>query len=74
MWVPLDDPSVKWKAFPRYSLEGDNFSMWSYLDIHGNWSAPWARVSAGLSDVAAKNGVAVGCVLGVPETTTITFF
>ena len=43
--------------------------MWSYLDIHGNWSAPWARVSAGLSDVAAKNGVAVGCVLGVPETT-----
>ena len=66
MWVPLDDPSTKWKALPRYSFEGDNFGMWSYTDIHGNWTAPWMRVSAGLTDVAHKNGVKVGCVLSIP--------
>lgn len=66
LWVPLDDPSTKWKALPRYCLEGDNFSMWSYLDIHGNWTAPWVRVSAGMTDAAHKNGVKVGCVLSVP--------
>ena len=59
IWVPLDDPTSKWKALPRYCFEGDNFSLWSYIDIHGNWTAPWMRVTAGLSDVAHKNGVKV---------------
>ena len=71
LWTPLDDPTSTWKAFPRYCFEGDNFSMWSYLDIHGNWTAPWVRVSAGLSDVAAKNGVKVGCLLSVPYSHTV---
>lgn len=66
LWTPLDDPTSSWKALPRYCFEGDNFSMWSYLDIHGNWTAPWFRVTAGLSDVAHKNGVKVGCVLSIP--------
>ena len=66
MWVPLDDPTSKWKSLPRYSFEGDNFSMWSYTDIHGNWTAPWLRVSAGISDVAHKNGVKVGAVKSIP--------
>jgi len=66
LWVPLDDPTSKWKALPRYCFEGDNFSLWSYIDIHGNWTAPWMRVSAGLSDVAHKNGVKVGCVMSIP--------
>lgn len=66
LWTPLDDPTSTWKAFPRYCFEGDNFSMWSYLNIHGNWTAPWFRVSGGLSDVAHKNGVAVGCVASIP--------
>ena len=65
LWVPLDDPTSKWKALPRYCFEGDNFSLWSYIDIHGNWTAPWMRVSAGLSDVAHKNGVKVGCVMSI---------
>ena len=26
LWVPLDDPTSKWKALPRYCFEGDNFS------------------------------------------------
>lgn len=66
LWTPLDDPTSTWKAFPRYCFEGDNFSMWQYLDSHGNWTAPWVRVSSGLSDVAAKNGVKVGCLLSIP--------
>ena len=65
LWVPLDDPTSKWKALPRYCFEGDNFSLWSYIDIHGNWTAPWMRVTAGLSDVAHKNGVKVGCVMSI---------
>ena len=66
MWVPLDDPTSKWKALPRYCFEGDNFSMWQYTDIHGNWTSPWLRATAGITDVAHKNGVKVGCVLSVP--------
>ncbi|MFA6871908.1 MAG: LamG-like jellyroll fold domain-containing protein [Bacteroidaceae bacterium] len=65
MWLPCADPSVKWQALPRYCFEGDNFGMWSYVDIHGNWAAPWFRVSAGLLDAAHKNGVTVGCVATV---------
>ena len=72
LWTPLDDPTSSWKALPRYCFEGDNFSMWSYLDIHGNWTAPWFRVTAGLSDVAHKNGVKVGCVLAIPYGSSVT--
>lgn len=71
LWTPLDDPTSTWKAFPRYCFEGDNFSLWSYLDIHGNWTAPWVRCSAGLSDVAAKNGVKVGTLMSIPWAATI---
>lgn len=66
LWTPLDDPTSTWKAFPRYCFEGDNFSLWNYLDIHGNWTAPWIRCSAGLADVAAKNGVKVGTLMSIP--------
>ena len=66
MWVPLDDPTTTWKSLPRYCFEGDNFSMWQYINCHGNWTAPWMRVTAGLSDVAAKNGVTVGSVMSIP--------
>ena len=65
LWTPLDDPTSKWKALPRYCFEGDNFSLWSYIDIHGNWTSPWIRSSAGLTDVAHKNGVSVGCVMSI---------
>ena len=65
LWTLLDDPTSKWKALPRYCFEGDNFSLWSYIDIHGNWTSPWIRSSAGLTDVAHKNGVSVGCVMSI---------
>ena len=67
LWTPLDDPTSKWKALPRYCFEGDNFSLWSYIDIHGNWTSPWIRSSAGLTDVAHKNGVSVGCVMSIGD-------
>lgn len=70
MWVPVDDPTKTWKALPRYSFEGDNFSMWQYVDVQGNWTAPWFRVTAGLSDVAHRNGVKVGCLLNIPWAAT----
>ena len=66
LWTPLEDPTSSWKGLPRYCFEGDNFSMWSYLNIHGNWTAPWFRVTGGLADVAHKNGVSVGCVASIP--------
>ncbi|MBR1644498.1 MAG: glycosyl hydrolase family 85 [Bacteroidales bacterium] len=66
LWVPMDDPSVTWKSLPRYCFEGDNFSLWSYIDTHGNWTAPWFRSTAGIMDVAHKNGVKVGCVWSIP--------
>ncbi len=72
LWVPLDDPTSSWKALPRYCFEGDNFSLWSYVNIHGNWTAPWFRVTSGLTDVAHKNGVAVGCVYSIPWAASVT--
>ena len=71
MWVPLDDPTTQWKALPRYCFEGDNFSLWSYVNIHGNWTAPWIRATAGLTDVAHKNGVKVGTLMSIPWATTV---
>lgn len=66
LWLPMDDPTTQWKSLPRYCFEGDNFSLWSYIDIHGNWTAPWFRCTAGISDVAHKNGVSVGTLLSIP--------
>ena len=71
LWTPLDDPTAQWKALPRYCFEGDNFSLWSYIDIHGNWTSPWIRSTAGLTDVAHKNGVSVGCVMSIPYGNTV---
>ena len=71
LWVPMDDPTTTWKSLPRYCFEGDNFSMWSYINIHGNWTSPWVRSTAGISDVAAKNGVTVGCVMSIPYARTV---
>ena len=74
MWTPLDDPTTKWRALPRYIFEGDNFSMWSYIDIHGNWTAPWFRATAGITDAAHKNGVNVGTNWSIPWNTYVTAF
>lgn len=60
------DPTDTWKTLPRYCFEGDSYSMWNYTDMFSNWTAPFFRCTAGLSDVAAKNGASVGVNWAIP--------
>lgn len=62
-WTPMGDGKKQWKSFPRNQFEADNFSMWQYVDIHGNWGDGWFRVPGVFNDAAHKNGVRTGCVL-----------
>lgn len=62
-WCPIGISDKSWSATPRYIFNADNFSMWQYLDIHGDWSDGWIRVPAAFSDVAHRNGVENGCIL-----------
>lgn len=61
-WAPIGEMTKKWGPLPRYNFDGDNFNMWQYTDIHGNWSNSWARVPGAFNDVAHKNGVRTGCL------------
>ncbi|MDD7317893.1 MAG: endo-beta-N-acetylglucosaminidase, partial [Prevotellaceae bacterium] len=63
-WVPWNDPGVN--ALPDGKFDSEVFSIWSYVDHWGNWSAPLGRVPGSLMDVAHKNGVAVSSVAGIP--------
>lgn len=61
-WVPIGEMTKKWGPLPRYNFEADNFNMWQYINIHGNWSNSWFRVPAAFNDAAHKNGVKTGCL------------
>lgn len=63
-WVPINDP--EFNAIPNGIWDQDVFSMWSYLDHYGDWTAPYGFVPGAFSDVAHKNGVAVSGVASVP--------
>ena len=67
------DPTDTWKTLPRYCFEGDSYSMWAYTDMFSNWTAPFFRCTAGLSDVAAKNGASVGVNWSIPWAASITW-
>lgn len=58
MWTPMGISDTYWQSLPRYVFDGDNFSMWSYVDSQGGWSLPWIRVPGAYSDVTHRNGVA----------------
>lgn len=60
-WSPIGIGDKSWGPLPRYTFEADNFNMWQYLNIHGNWSNSWLRVPGAFNDVAHKNGVVTGC-------------
>jgi endo-beta-N-acetylglucosaminidase D len=64
-WAPVGIGDKEWGPMPRYSFEADNFNMWQYLDIHGNWSNTWLRVPGAFNDAAHKNGVVTGCLMFV---------
>ena len=38
MWTPMGISDTYWQSLPRYVFDGDNFSMWSYVDSQGGWS------------------------------------
>ena len=53
-------------ALPTGIFDQEVFTMWSYVDHWGNWTAPLGLVPAGLADVAHKNGVGVSSVASIP--------
>lgn len=63
MWVPVGNTDKEWGPMPRYVFDGDNFGLWSYVDIQGGWGINWVRVPGAYSDVCHKNGVDNGCLL-----------
>ena len=63
-WCPINESG--WNAVPSYFFNGEAFSMWSYVDIYGNWTAPMLQAPAAFLDVCHKNGVATGVVCSVP--------
>ncbi|MDE7411167.1 MAG: secretion protein, partial [Paramuribaculum sp.] len=68
-WVPIGDcPNGQFNsnAFPAGSMDGEVFSMWSYVDHYGDWTSPFGWVPGVFADVAHKNGVAVSGVAGTP--------
>ncbi len=67
------DPTDTWYTLPRYCFEGDSYSMWNYTDMFSNWTAPFFRCTAGLSDVAAKNGASVGVNWAIPWLQSMTW-
>ena len=62
-WCPIGVSS--WNAVPAYFFNGEVFSMWSYVDIYGNWTAPMLQAPAAFLDVCHKNGVSASVVAAV---------
>lgn len=69
---PIGEMTKRWGAMPRYNFDGDNFNMWQYINIHGNWSNSWFRVPGSFNDVAHKNGVRTGCLYFIDWASQVT--
>ncbi|MGL4293091.1 MAG: endo-beta-N-acetylglucosaminidase [Bacteroidales bacterium] len=66
-WCPVGTTDGgDWNAQPSYFFDSEVFSMWSYVDIYGNWTAPFVRMPAAFMDVCHKNGVATSVLASVP--------
>lgn len=66
-WCPIGTASGgNWNALPSYHFDSEVFTMWSYVDIYGNWTAPFVRMPAAFTDVCHKNGVKTSVVAAVP--------
>lgn len=63
-WVPIGES--RWNAVPSYFFNSEVFTMWSYLDHWGNWTAPILRAPAAYLDICHKNGVETSVVGSVP--------
>ena len=66
-WCPIGTTDGdNWNAIPSYFFDSEVFSMWSYVDIYGNWTAPFIRMAGAFTDICHKNGVATSVVAAVP--------
>ena len=69
-WCPIG--SEGWNALPTYWFGGEVWTMWSYTDIFGNWTAPMVRMPAAMLDVCHKNGVLTSTLASVPWASYVT--
>ncbi len=66
-WCPLGEgDNGNWNGLPSYWFGGEVYSMWSYMDTWGNWTAPLIQAPAAYLDACHKNGVRSGVVAAVP--------
>ncbi len=66
-WCPVGiADGGNWNAIPSYHFDSEVFSMWSYMDIWGNWTAPFIRMPAAFADVCHKNGVKTSTLASIP--------
>lgn len=72
-WCPIGAADGGgWKSLPSYFFDSEVFSMWSYVDIYGNWTAPMIRMAGAFTDICHKNGVRTSTLASVPWASTIT--
>lgn len=72
-WCPVGvADGLGWKALPSYYFDSEVYSMWSYTDIYGYWTAPFIRMAGAFADVCHKNGVQTSVVAAIPYGATIT--
>lgn len=68
-WVPISNElkgSQRLNALADGIFDGEMFSLWSYIDVYGNWNSPYGWTPGNFADVCHKNGVAVHGVASVP--------
>ncbi|MDE5799450.1 MAG: T9SS type A sorting domain-containing protein [Paramuribaculum sp.] len=68
-WVPISDEmngSQRLNSLADGIFDGEMFSMWSYIDVWGNWNSPYGWTPGNFADICHKNGVGVHGVASVP--------
>lgn len=67
-WLPINvvKSDGKRNSLPTGEFDSECFTMWSYVDHWGNWSAPLGAIPGNFTDVAHKNGVTVSSLASIP--------
>ncbi|MDE6810782.1 MAG: endo-beta-N-acetylglucosaminidase, partial [Muribaculaceae bacterium] len=67
-WLPVNviKSDGQRNSLPTGEFDSECFTMWSYVDHWGNWSAPLGALPGNFTDVAHKNGVSVSSVASIP--------
>jgi endo-beta-N-acetylglucosaminidase D len=68
-WCPIGGDG--WNALSSYFFGGEVWTMWSYTDIWGNWTAPLLSMPAPMLDVCHKNGVKISSLAPIAWAATI---